>query len=167
MKCPVCDNVNTSMVCPRCGFDSSRDYGKYPTFGPVGRVTSVSGLRERRQGRVISQQPVEQQKPVVVHEVKPNTSSSGETGQIAFWMVLTYFFCAPAGGVVTIAYLLLNRFLSHKSNVVYKIMKVLCIIGTVIGLAIYTYAFVFYSHCDEAMYFSIIGLLTKLYIGDL
>ena len=42
MKCPVCDNVNTSMLCPKCGFDSSRDYEKYPTFGPVGRVPAVS-----------------------------------------------------------------------------------------------------------------------------
>ena len=42
MKCPVCDNVNESMVCVRCGFDSSRDYEKYPTFGPVGRVPAVS-----------------------------------------------------------------------------------------------------------------------------
>lgn len=47
MKCPVCDNVNTSMLCPRCGFDSSKDYGKYPTFGPVGNIPPVSGLRKR------------------------------------------------------------------------------------------------------------------------
>ena len=38
MKCPVCDNVNVSMVCPKCGFDSSRDVVRYPTFGPVGRI---------------------------------------------------------------------------------------------------------------------------------
>ena len=49
MKCPVCDNVNTSMLCPKCGFDSSRDYEKYPTFGPVGRVPSASGLRAQRE----------------------------------------------------------------------------------------------------------------------
>ena len=42
MKCPVCDNVNTSMLCPKCGFDSSRDYEKYPTFGPVGEIPAVS-----------------------------------------------------------------------------------------------------------------------------
>lgn len=45
MKCPVCDNVNESMVCVRCGFDSSRDYEKYPTFGPVGKGPAVSALR--------------------------------------------------------------------------------------------------------------------------
>ena len=47
VKCPVCDNVNTSLVCLRCGFDSSRDYGKYPTFGAVGKVPTVSALREQ------------------------------------------------------------------------------------------------------------------------
>ena len=52
MKCPVCDNVNMSMLCPECGFDSSRDYEKYPTFGPVGRVPSASGLRVEWKGPV-------------------------------------------------------------------------------------------------------------------
>lgn len=47
MKCPVCGNINTSMVCPKCGFDSSRDYERYPTFGMVGRVPSTSGLRDQ------------------------------------------------------------------------------------------------------------------------
>lgn len=46
MKCPVCDNVNASMVCPKCGFDSSRDYEKHPTLGPVGKAPSVSALRQ-------------------------------------------------------------------------------------------------------------------------
>ena len=49
MKCPVCDNVNTSRVCIRCGFDSSRDYENYPTFGAVGKAPSTSGLRKRWQ----------------------------------------------------------------------------------------------------------------------
>lgn len=49
MKCPVCDNVNTSMLCPNCGFDSSRDYGRYPTFGPVKQLDSASELRKERQ----------------------------------------------------------------------------------------------------------------------
>ena len=46
MKCPVCDNVNTSRVCIKCGFDSSRDYEKYPTFGSIGNVPAVSSLRQ-------------------------------------------------------------------------------------------------------------------------
>ena len=46
MKCPVCDNVNTAMVCPECGFDSSKDYGEYPTLGPVREGASVAVLRK-------------------------------------------------------------------------------------------------------------------------
>lgn len=46
MKCPVCGNVNTSRACLKCGFDSSRDYEKYPTFGPVGKGPAVSARRE-------------------------------------------------------------------------------------------------------------------------
>ena len=46
LKCPVCDNVNTSLVCLRCGFDGSTNYEKYPTFGAVGKVPSVSALRQ-------------------------------------------------------------------------------------------------------------------------
>ena len=49
MKCPVCDKENLSMLCPQCSFDSSRDYGRYPTFGAVGRVPSVSALQEQWQ----------------------------------------------------------------------------------------------------------------------
>lgn len=47
VKCPVCGNVNTSRACLKCGFDSSRDYEKYPTFGPVGKAPAVSALREQ------------------------------------------------------------------------------------------------------------------------
>lgn len=48
MKCPVCDENMESMVCT-CGYDASRDYEKYPTFGmlPVS-VESVACLRDRR-----------------------------------------------------------------------------------------------------------------------
>lgn len=45
MKCPVCGKENTSMLCVDCGFDSSRDYGSYPTFAPVGVVKPASALR--------------------------------------------------------------------------------------------------------------------------
>lgn len=34
------------MICPECGFDTSRDYEKPPTLGPVGRVPSVSCLQQ-------------------------------------------------------------------------------------------------------------------------
>lgn len=49
MKCPVCDKENRSMLCPQCGFDSCRDYVKYPTFGPVRNARPVSELREEWQ----------------------------------------------------------------------------------------------------------------------
>ena len=58
MKCPVCGNVNTSMVCLKCGFDSSRNYGKYPTLGPVGEATSVSSLRAQWQEKQKTMEPV-------------------------------------------------------------------------------------------------------------
>ena len=45
MKCPVCGKEMRTMVCPQCGFDRSTDHEKYPTFSPVGKVPSVSGLR--------------------------------------------------------------------------------------------------------------------------
>ena len=48
MKCPVCDQENSSMLCPRCGFDASRDYEKYPTLGVI---PSVSALRRQWQGQ--------------------------------------------------------------------------------------------------------------------
>ena len=48
MKCPVCDQENPSMLCPRCGFDASRDYEKYPTLGVI---PSVSALRRQWQGQ--------------------------------------------------------------------------------------------------------------------
>ena len=48
MKCPVCDQENPSMLCPRCGFDASRDYEKHPTFGFVGNVPAISARQEEQ-----------------------------------------------------------------------------------------------------------------------
>ena len=47
MKCPVCDQENSTLLCAQCGFDASRDYTLHPTFGPVGRVPSVSAKRKQ------------------------------------------------------------------------------------------------------------------------
>lgn len=47
MKCPVCDLENSAMNCTQCGFDASRDYTLHPTFGPVGRVPSVSAKKKQ------------------------------------------------------------------------------------------------------------------------
>ena len=46
MKCPVCAWEHPSMLCPRCGFDSSRDYGKFPTFGAVGKIPAASARQK-------------------------------------------------------------------------------------------------------------------------
>ena len=51
MKCPVCDQENPSMLCPRCGFDASLDYEKYPTFDIVGDIPAISALQAERDGR--------------------------------------------------------------------------------------------------------------------
>ena len=52
MKCPVCEAAMASVVCS-CGYDESRNYEKYPSFGkiPSGTV-SVSGLRDRQKNLV-------------------------------------------------------------------------------------------------------------------
>ena len=55
MKCPVCGKVNRSMLCPECGFDSSRDYGRYPTFGAVQNARPVSVLRKQWQYKLEKQ----------------------------------------------------------------------------------------------------------------
>ena len=47
MKCPVCESNMSALLCS-CGYDASRDYTKYPTFGPVGKALSPSALRARR-----------------------------------------------------------------------------------------------------------------------
>ena len=40
-KCPVCDSEMNTLLCS-CGYDASRDYGKYPTFGPVRGVKAFA-----------------------------------------------------------------------------------------------------------------------------
>ena len=45
-KCPVCEKENTGFQCQTCGFDGSRNYEQYPTFGKmVGTSESVSARR--------------------------------------------------------------------------------------------------------------------------
>lgn len=70
MKCPVCDKDNTSMLCPNCGFDSSRDYGKYPTFGKAGRGPSATALRQQRQAKQKTPGPFETIAPTPVKPVR-------------------------------------------------------------------------------------------------
>ena len=49
MRCPVCDKENSTLLCPDCGFDASRDYEKYPTFGPVEGFKPASALRREKE----------------------------------------------------------------------------------------------------------------------
>ena len=47
MKCPVCGKKSQHIQCPDCGFDSSRDYEKYPTLAPVGKAPAISSLQKQ------------------------------------------------------------------------------------------------------------------------
>ena len=47
MKCPVCGKRYTATICPDCGFDDSRNYERYPTFGQISGVPSISARRRR------------------------------------------------------------------------------------------------------------------------
>ena len=47
MTCPICQSNMSTLLCS-CGYDASRDYAKYPTFGPVGKALPPSALRSRR-----------------------------------------------------------------------------------------------------------------------
>ena len=59
MKCPVCGKKSQHIQCPDCGFDSSRDYEKYPTLVPVKKAQVVSALQKKWQ---TAQQVVEKPK---------------------------------------------------------------------------------------------------------
>ena len=64
MKCPVCSGEHLGLVCQRCGFDSSRDYKKYPTFGPVGRVPAPSALKKEWNRQHVEEEAVTNPPPV-------------------------------------------------------------------------------------------------------
>ena len=46
-KCPVCDQENTSTVCPACGYDRTCDYEQYPTAFTVKGATPTRTLRRQ------------------------------------------------------------------------------------------------------------------------
>ena len=49
MNCPVCDTPLNPPLCPKCGYDRSRDYERYPTFGVLPSApAAVSRLRSHR-----------------------------------------------------------------------------------------------------------------------
>ena len=70
------------MLCPRCGFDASRDYEKYPTFGIVGDVPAISALREEQD---LAQKAAELEKQQLldrVAELERQVSSMMETNRL-------------------------------------------------------------------------------------
>ena len=78
VKCPVCDQLNTSMLCPHCGFDASRDYENYPTFGIVRNVPSISALQaEQDIGRRTTKQLLDR-----VAELEHQMRSMTETNRL-------------------------------------------------------------------------------------
>ena len=51
-KCPVCDQENTAAtVCPRCGYDRTCDYERYPTAFAVTTATPTRTLRRQWQAK--------------------------------------------------------------------------------------------------------------------
>ncbi len=51
-KCPVCDQENTAAtVCPRCGYDRTCDYERYPTAFAVTTATPTHALRRQWQAK--------------------------------------------------------------------------------------------------------------------
>ena len=78
MKCPVCDKQNTSMLCPRCGFDSSRNFERHPTLGASVRGMSVSALRQEWQSRQVSEEPASMEKPVAPEVISPEKTAPRE-----------------------------------------------------------------------------------------
>jgi len=97
-------------------------------------------------------------------ETEPALHSSDTKRSLILWNALTYFLCLPAGDVTTLAYFIGKPF-SKDASLFHRIMKYLCMVGSLIGAVIYLYAVTHYSHCDEAMYFSIVGLITKIFMG--
>ena len=50
-KCPVCDQENNATVCPRCGYDRTCDYERYPTAFAVTTAKPTHTLRRQWQAK--------------------------------------------------------------------------------------------------------------------
>ena len=79
------------------------------------------------------------------------------------WLLIafTYFWCIPAGAIVMLAQLILSPRIKNAA-LFNRVIQYLCIAGSLVGAVIFLYAITHYDHCDEAMFFSIIGLLSEL-----
>lgn len=80
MKCPVCGKENRCLLCPQCGFDSSRDYESYPTLGPVGKVPSVSAKRKAWRKKV---EPKQSEEEVLIGNINPPKSKAVPSRKVA------------------------------------------------------------------------------------
>ena len=87
--------------------------------------------------------------------------SKKTTLQTALWIAFTYFWCIPAGVIVMLAHLILLPRIKDPAQF-NRVIRYLCIAGSLVGAGIFLYAIMNYSHCEEAMYTSIIGLLSEL-----
>lgn len=81
---------------------------------------------------------------------------------LAISFFFTYFFSFPAGIIATVAHFICKAICKNK-KLTNRISKVLCIIGSLVGIAIYFYALNNYSACKEALLTSVPGLLTELF----
>ena len=76
VKCPVCDQLNTSMLCPHCGFDASRDYENYPTFGIVRNVPAISARQAARDGGPKTAQQLLSRVAELEHQMRSMTETN-------------------------------------------------------------------------------------------
>ena len=68
--CPLCRSENSTMVCI-CGFDKSRDYESYPTFGRItAGVPSVAARMKREPRKAVVQCPECGLDAVIYEQVK-------------------------------------------------------------------------------------------------
>lgn len=92
-------------------------------------------------------------------KIKPHHKFS-----ILMLIALSYLLCIPGGGVTTISYLM-ERMAERKTHKDYQVTKVLCILAIIVGCIFFTAATVKYSHCNEAYYISIPGIIIELLGG--
>ena len=107
----------------------------------------------------ISTKPIST-KPIPTKPITPNQKPSNKFDVFAL-ITLSYLLCIPGGIITTISYLLeLSRWSKN-----YKITKTLCILAILVGVFFFTVATVRYSHCNEAYYISVPGLIIELILG--
>ena len=110
----------------------------------------------------IKEQPENNQETKKTVKNKTNTKTHRTKSGLVIPFIFTYFFSFPAGIIVTVAHFICKAICKNK-KLTNRISKVLCIIGSLVGIAIYFYALNNYSACKEALLTSVPGLLTELF----